>query len=213
MTPNQQYKDLDPDDVIQEGDITLNFFTKTWRNVVDWEIGNKPSDYSLYKFRRPIPAQESAIAPSHHLERSGFCNVCGQPNEHVPCACVPVQEVEAGKEKCEEKRKERCVICSDVVSDWVDPDWSTGRICEECYIIHNPRIEEVRESLIAIRIQRNELRSQLTTLRTQLDKAVKALELGLTINVFRSDQMLANQVSLFKEAAQQTLADIKKGER
>lgn len=71
----------------------------------------------------------------------------------------------------EEERKKRCVICSDVVSDWVDPDWSNGRICEECYIIHNPIIEEVRESLIAIRIQRNELRSQLTAANERAEKA------------------------------------------
>lgn len=75
----------------------------------------------------------------------------------------------------EEERKKRCVICSDVVSDWVDPDWSNGRICEECYIIHNPIIEEVRESLIAIRIQRNELRSQLTAANERAEKAERIL--------------------------------------
>jgi len=36
------------------------------------------------------------------------------------------------------QRQERCKLCGQMVSDWVDPDWAKGRICRECETAHEP---------------------------------------------------------------------------
>lgn len=35
-------------------------------------------------------------------------------------------------------RRESCTYCGNLVTEWVDPDWSRGRICLECESIHDP---------------------------------------------------------------------------
>lgn len=37
------------------------------------------------------------------------------------------------KFRVEEARKERCTKCGEEVAEWLDPDWSRGRICIPCY--------------------------------------------------------------------------------
>lgn len=45
-------------------------------------------------------------------------------------------------------RKERCKLCGNMVSDWVDPDWAHGRICRECENKHDP--ERTQDTATAI---------------------------------------------------------------
>lgn len=37
-------------------------------------------------------------------------------------------------------RRERCTICQQLVEDWIDPDWSKGRICRKCESLHEPPV-------------------------------------------------------------------------
>jgi hypothetical protein len=37
------------------------------------------------------------------------------------------------------ERKEPCCRCGSPVSDWVDPDWSGGRICRPCESKYEPK--------------------------------------------------------------------------
>ena len=41
-------------------------------------------------------------------------------------------------EEAVEPRKEQCVKCNVMTSEWLDTDWSHGRICPRCYQMHNP---------------------------------------------------------------------------
>jgi len=35
-------------------------------------------------------------------------------------------------------RQERCTLCGNLTTDWVDPDWAHGRICRACETKHEP---------------------------------------------------------------------------
>lgn len=101
---DQNYKDLGPDDVIQEGDEILwkSAPENGWYKAKGTIIGTFAGTWKYHKFRRPIaetPLQNT------HLPQTGLCNACGKPNEYTICDCgLPIAEK---KGECEH----RCMGC------------------------------------------------------------------------------------------------------
>lgn len=58
--------------------------------------------------------------------------------------------------EAEKPRTVQCTFCGSIVSDWVDPDWSKGRICHECEARHEPKDTQVplaKEQLIPCTVE------------------------------------------------------------
>lgn len=75
-----------------------------------------------------------------------YCNIHSPLGEDCDCDVIDRHHVEPVPQPAGGvgERQERCVRCGNLVSQWVDTDWSNGRICLVCESIFAPESARVK---------------------------------------------------------------------